>query len=737
MRHLLMSASVPGGLNPCYALMSASTCRWMFAVLFALSPMTAMGGTVVIAHRMDASIEGEEFSEFGGPVLNDASQVAFVGRIGSALANADTGVFLDEGGGLQFLAREGSRMMGFADRFHDDLLNDASRAELAMNNVGQVAFWTRDQSDNSFEAIYAWDGVLMRPQIFSNHSAPDGNGFFTAFSRSIGIAEFGGVIYRAEIEVADISQSGIMGIFIREKIVTGSTFRIVRDGDIEASSLEPVALCGVNSPCGRDFGFNANGNVANYAFVVNPSFLNRVQRNFASGPPVAVGQEFGAWAINGLVMTGLGLDPSVNDQFEVAFTAGVGGGSFSTTPKVVLRKRNETGFGATQVALTDDPAPDGNGVLAQMFRPVINNASQVAFVSYFWQTADAPNDISGILLSTDDVPAIIARQGDLAPGGGIFSAMVDAEFALSHTGLVAYQADLHGLPVQQQVVFLSDGTETLEVVRTGDPLLDSTIESIEFVGGNSRQRTGLNDFGQVAYRVSLTNDLEAIALFTPDALWRTGLSGNWDDANNWRLNIPPAGVHDTIVDSATLITVAGPSSDTSVNALTIGPGPVEMVLPAGSHVQCNGQFELSDNAKLTLEVSESSPTSASRFDVTGDAILSGEFELATTGGFVPLPAQQFDVISTDTGTIQGQVTDVQGIFAYVVQYTPTSMVVTVLPRAGDLDTWAAFSACASSVDTPPDPDGSFTPDGCLTAFDTDEDGDVDLLDYADLQVFFE
>lgn len=697
------------------------------------TPVSEPGGLAIIAHQTDASIDGEEFSGFGGPVLNDASQVTFVARIGTAAANADTGIFLTNEDGLTLLAREGSQMTGINNRFHDDFLNAESRAELAMNNVGQVAFWTRDQSDNSWEAIYAWDGNRLLAQTFTNSGAPNGVGNLVAFNRSLGIAEFGGVIFHAEIDIAGVTE---FGIFIQSAIFLGQSVRLVRTGDPEFPSQNPIVLCGINSTCGATFGFNAFGQISNYAFTQNPELRSRIHRIFAGGQPFPVGSEFGNWDFSGLFLMGLRLDSSVNDQFEVAFAGRVGGGSFSTSPSVILRKRNKAVIGATQVALTDDPAPDGNGVLADLRHPVINNASQVAFKSTFWQTNDSPNDLSGILLSTDDVPAIVAREGDFAPGGGIFSPLGGAPFALSHSGLVAYQADLHGLPLQQQAIFLSDGTETLEVARTGSPLLGSTIESIEFVGGNARQRTGLNDHGQVAYRAALANNLEAVVLYTPDARWRTDVSGSWDDAENWMLSIQPAFVHDTIVNSQTQVTIAGPASDAAVNNLTIGPGPVDITLPADSHIQCNGTFTLSDAAKLILEIDEPTPPGPSRFNVTGDAMLSGQFEIIAIDGFVPIPGHAFDVISTDTGTIQGQVGDVQGAFPYVVHYTPTSMDVIILPRARDLDTLVGFNACADGAEVSPDPNGSLTTAGCLTAFDADDDGDVDLADFGNLQAFF-
>ncbi len=687
----------------------------------------------IIAYQTDSSIDGEVFSGFGGPVLNDASQVTFFARIGTADANADTGIFVTDNNGLALLAREGSQMAGIRNRFHDDFLDAASRTELVMNNAGQVAFWTRDQSDSSWESIYAWDGTQLLAQTSTNSDAPDGMGNFVAFGRSLGLAEFGGVIFHAEIDTARVTE---YGIFIQSAISGGRTLKLVRTGDPEFPGQNPVVPCGIDSACGAAFGFNESGQISNYSFAQTPELQSRIHRIFAGGQPFSVGSELGTWDLSGLFLMDLRSDSSVNDHFEVAFAGSVGGGRFSTSPSVVLRKRNEAATGATQVALTDDIAPDGNGVLADMRQPLINNASQVAFRSTFWQTDNPPNDVSGILLSTDDVPSMVAREGDPAPGGGTFSPLNDAPFALSHSGLLAYQADLHGLALQQQAIFLSDGTDTYEVVRTGSPLLGSTIESVEFIGGNAWQRTGLNHFGQVAFRAALATTLEAVVLYTPDARWRNGVSGNWDDSENWMLDIQPAFVHDTILNSQVQVTVEGPSSDIALNDLTIGPGPVDTTLPTNSQVRCNGSFALSGVARIILELSEPTPPSRSRIDVKGDATLSGQFEIVAIDGFVPIPGQLFAVISTDTGIIQGQVGEVHGAFPYAVHYTPTSMGVTILPRERDLNTLAGFIACANGPESSPNPGVSLTAAGCLTAFDADDDGDVDLVDFADLQVFF-
>lgn len=715
---------------------------WLQGVLISLGVQAlSTARTTIIAHRTDAAIGTEEFSGFGGPVLNSASQVAFAASFATSSADADTALFRGTEESLTMFAREGSPVSGF-QRVYNDFRDGATRTELAMNDAGRVAFWARstsmtDPSDDNVEHIMWWDeGALVRTVAFTGLSVPDGNGGYASFGPRVGVANFGGVYFRAAIDVADPSVSGGQGIFLTDGAVPTQTYRVVRAGDEENNGNGPIDMCGVLASCGMNFGYNDNGDIATYAFTASPTHRSLIVRSFVGALPFAVGLESGIWDYSGLYMEGLGFDPSVNNDYEVAFSTGVGDGSLLTSSSIILRKRNDASLFAIKVAMTDDPAPDGNGALGQVSQPIINDASQVAFASTFRETADPPDDDSGLLLSTSDVPAIVAREGDAATGGGLYSDFGDPVFALNQSGLVAFQADLHGLLLEQRAIFLSDTDETREVVHTGSPMLGSTITDVEFVGDSARDRTGLNDLGQVAYRAVLENGLEAIAVYTPDVRWRSGVTGNWDAPDNWQLGIKPASVHDVTVDSQSQVVVTGPAASSAVRSLTVGPGPVELTLSADSQLHCGAQFEMSGAAELVLEIGESSTAASGRIAVAGDAVLSGSFRMIATAGFVPSPAQTFEIVSTEDGVIAGQLGPEPASFPFVVHYDPSFMSVVVLPRAGDSSTIGAFVNCLGGAMTSPDPDQPFTSFGCVTAFDSDDDGDVDLRDAAGLQNLF-
>ncbi|MCP4248017.1 MAG: hypothetical protein GY778_13295 [bacterium] len=54
----------------------------------------------------------------------------------------------------------------------------------------------------------------------------------------------------------------------------------------------------------------------------------------------------------------------------------------------------------------------------------------------------------------------------------------------------------------------------------------------------------------------------------------------------------------------------------------------------------------------------------------------------------------------------------------------------------DLDDYEAFDACRSAPDVAPSPSQLGCVNACLRAFDSDDDGDIDLVDFGNLQLFF-
>ncbi len=179
-----------------------------------------------------------------------------------------------------------------------------------------------------------------------------------------------------------------------------------------------------------------------------------------------------------------------------------------------------------------------------------------------------------------------------------------------------------------------------------------------------------------------------------------------------------------------MLAVNGPAINTSVESLTVGPGPVTLTLQPEVSIQCAEDFDMLGDGRLSLEVSDASSASSSRILATENATLSGEFEIVALDGFVPLPGQVYTVVSAEIGSVTGEVDPLDAAFAYSVDYTLSAMNVTILPQPGEFSAVASIVDCMAGTGAIPVPEGPATPNGCVTAFDADGDADVDLADYA-------
>ncbi|MGD2111159.1 MAG: hypothetical protein PVI86_17410 [Phycisphaerae bacterium] len=712
------------------------------------APLSAGPETVTIAYGTDACNFGWGFEAFGGVVLNDAGDVAYLADLDVPNTNTDTAVYLSTGDCRIILAKEGSPIPADTpggNGFYEDVLEVATHAELAINDAGQVAFWSTvkfipSPADPDGEAILLFDGETTKLIARTPEAPPDGNGSYEWFSEFVGLTESGDVIFRAYITDVDPSISGSGGIFFSSLSGARGTrevTRFVRAGDMVSPSPQPIVLFyGV-----ADARFNDAGGIAHTVPLAEPD--GRTVVYFASGaggptPPSIIfrGGDFGNWDFSGLYMDGVHLDPAVNNLGDVAFTTGVGGGSFSTSPYAIFR--NRTSSFATLIAITDQPSPDGNGTLRALTRPRINDRLQVAFEATFWNSDHFPDDDSGIFLTINGVPTIVAREMDAAPRPGTrYGDLVDAPFALNHAGQLAFQADIVG-DEQGQGIFLSDGTETVLIAHTGDLLEGQAIAELEFGGGASRQRTGLNVHGQVAYRAKLETGEEVVALTTPDIHWRRDPNGggqflrSWDYAGNWRLGIQPAAVHNVYLDyPAPFTTIGGPLDDVTVKSLTIGEGDHRVVLDLqiGATLSVLRDVVNAASNSLSFAVLGGEDPQGARLVAEGDVALSGSLGVFAPIGGEPLAGQSYELIRSESGVISGALTYTG---PHLVEQTSTRLAMTFVPVAGDTSAVESFTQCMEGPAAGPDPPDWLSLGGCLAAFDDDNDTDVDLADYAAL-----
>jgi len=194
------------------------------------------------------------------------------------------------------------------------------------------------------------------------------------------------------------------------------------------------------------------------------------------------------------------------------------------------------------------------------------------FIAYLTGTSDGSTN--GIFRGDGSTTVSIAREKVSAPGsgGGTFSSFGDP--ALNASGQAAFYAGLTGTvggATDNAGIFLADDQERIVAVRRGDALAGSTVTSFNFLSGQDPGgRTGLNDYGQVAYKAALADGRAGNFLFTPELHWRASGSGSWDTAANWTVGLAPAAVHPVIIDPTSSMAVTGPTLADTIKSLTVG-----------------------------------------------------------------------------------------------------------------------------------------------------------------------
>jgi hypothetical protein len=247
--------------------------------------------------------------------------------------------------------------------------------------------------------------------------------------------------------------------------------------------------------------------------------------------------------------------PDVNDPGDVAFSVDVPDASGAVAQGVFVRMADGT---YRVVARPGDNAPDGSH-FTRAIRPSINNAGAVVF-----EAITDKDDTSGIYLSENGAIKAIASTGMDAPGGGTFAdvqsprlnnkgeivfladagsgwgaySVVDGKLtavlahgatlrdgatvdqvknedghqdgtlALSDAGDVALHVDLSGNA--GHAIYLLHGSQLVLVAQAGTDL--GAVGIVDDAGGN---QVAVNNQGQVAFQVKLTDGRTALVLATP------------------------------------------------------------------------------------------------------------------------------------------------------------------------------------------------------------------------------
>ena len=482
------------------------TRAWTLAALLVLTAVAAHGEIDVVAVGGDAAPDGNGiFFDFGIPAMNRSGQVTFVSMLnGTTGGNTDnTGIFRGTSipGSLAVIVRRGDPSPDSNGNFN--LLDDDSQP--VINDAGQVAFVAGlsgtfgGGSDNT--GIFRSGGTAAGLTVIVRQGeAAPGGGTFANFR--------GGAISTFSLnEMGQVAFLNVgLGIFQTSGDPATQMVRFLQplpDGDGIFSSLSVPSL--------NDAGQVAFADGLNGIFRGDGSTILQIARPGVAAPDG-----------NGTFSAPFST-PAMNNLGDVAFFAALTGTSGGTSDNqgIFIRK----GDALTTIVRRGQAAPNGNGRfldLSAIDDVAVNEAGQAAFVATLTATSGGASDNTGLFRGDGTTLTQIVRTGDLAPDGSRINSI--GKPALNDAGQVAFLGGLvatGGVSTPHAIFLYDDRLGLLQAVRTGDPLLGSTIaidSTLVFEPSttfNGKKRSGLNEEGQVVFRFDLSDGRRGIAVADP------------------------------------------------------------------------------------------------------------------------------------------------------------------------------------------------------------------------------
>ena len=316
------------------------------------------------------------------------------------------------------------------------------------------------------------------------------------------------------------------------------------------------------------------------------------------------------------------LNATLNARHEVAFDATVSGPSGVTTGVFV-----GDGETASTIALGINPAGTSFGFVSN---PFITPNGDVVF------------DVNGgdIFMNSGRTIVALARDGDLAPGGGTVTP--EGALAVNDHGAVAYVGDVSGSTAVQGI-FRADGQQTVSIARDDDS--PPTGGSFTFLSNPV-----MNDRGQVAFFSEMTGGSADFGVFRGDGGNLTPLfvanqiapgGATFADFGNPVINSHgQVAVLASLTNSASRIGLfAGDGTDAVAIALQGQPAPKGGNYGGGiGGVSFQGPIRLNDRGEVAFNSALTSGTSTSGIfrgngERTTTVALAGTIAPGTTGTF--------------------------------------------------------------------------------------------------------
>jgi len=432
----------------------------------------------------------------------------------------------------------------------------------ALNASGQAAFQATltGTTDGSFYGIFRGDGSTTTAIARDKWSAPGaGGGRFEGFLSDPALNASGQVAFQPWL--TGTTDGSSEGIFRSD----GSTTTAIARETWAAPGTGGGTFANSSFPA-----FNASGQAAFQAWLTGTTdgSTSGLFRGDGSTTTAIAREKWAATGTGGGTFVNFGW-PALNASGQAAFYATLTGTTDGST-RGIFR-----GDGSTTTAIAREKwaAPGTGGGTFELYfsYPALNASGQAAFQASLTGTTDGST--WGIFRGDGSTTTAIAREKWAAPGtgGGTFADC--GYFALNASGQAAFRAELTstvGGMADNVGIFLADDQERIVVVRKGDALEGSSVTGVALQGDPDPSRSGLNDYGQVAYSATLADERHGVFLFTPELHWRAGGSGSWDTATNWTVGLAPASVHPVLIDPSSSLTVTGPAYAKTVKSLTVG-----------------------------------------------------------------------------------------------------------------------------------------------------------------------
>lgn len=392
-----------------------------------------------------------------GVPLNDAGRVAFAWSAVTATAATSYGIWSGDGAGLNLVARQGEVAPGATDSATFNLF---SNTRPTLNRAGTVAFQNglsgtyTSPPNNGADGVWRWEpgGALEKVALVKEDAVGLVAGAKFTDIRSLGTSP-------------PLNRAGTIALQAAYSVPGGSTF----NQGLWVESGAGLQLRGWAQMPAPELGPSA---------TVTISMIGGVDSN-GSIP-------FNGDFANGAVGAGKGriIGVAGADGLQIA---AYGGGQ-------------APGAGAGHVFIAT----------AFSYEPTINSSGRVAFYGYEYDGVNFATSRSGVWAGAPGALAMVAREGDPAPGTGLnFGRFIRDTPAMNRFGQIAFANGVVGAPsgtsstlwvtrLDGELALVARSGDTIEVAP-GDLRTIQSLSMFTFHGDDDGKARGLNDLGQVAF----------------------------------------------------------------------------------------------------------------------------------------------------------------------------------------------------------------------------------------------